>query len=180
MGWHITQTLRFGTYLGSRVTVRYDFGTTGTKKEIYYTWFLFIYFEQTVVKILIINTNTIITLLYYVQNRFCFHCECTQIKAVIYPVIINKTISVSSWFCWKETVEVIARCSTHTHFFIVYIEHSKLLQNVTNMITFPNTHIKHISSSIAKVGRLLYQNLIQTPAHLPLCHATELTYLQSL
>ncbi len=36
------------------------------------------------------------------------------------------------------------------------------------MITFPNTHSKHISSSIAKVGRLLYQNKIQTSAHPPL------------
>ncbi len=53
---------------------RYEFGTTG-KKEIYHVRVLFIYFEQTVVqikkefhldaKILIINTNTIITLLYY-------------------------------------------------------------------------------------------------------------------
>ncbi len=42
---------RFGTYLGSVVTVRYDFGTTGKKKEIYYARFLFIYFEQTVVQI---------------------------------------------------------------------------------------------------------------------------------
>ncbi len=47
------------------------------------------------------------------------------------------------------------------------------------MITFPNTHSKHISSSIAKVGRLLYQNKIQTSAHPPLRHrwnTTELTY----
>ncbi len=35
------------------------------------------------------------------------------------------------------------------------------------MITFPNTHTKRIRSSIAKVGRLLYQNKIQTSAHLP-------------
>ncbi len=66
---------RFDTYLGSGVTVRYDFGTTG-KKEIFYARVLFIYFEQTLVqitiffhldaKILFINTNTIITLLYYV------------------------------------------------------------------------------------------------------------------
>ncbi len=40
------------------------------------------------VKILIIDTNTSITLLYYIWNLFCFHCECTQIKADIYPVII--------------------------------------------------------------------------------------------
>ncbi len=67
---------QFGTYLSSGFTVRYDFGTTRKKKEIYYVRGLFIYFEQTVVqikkkfhldaKILIINTNTIITLLYYV------------------------------------------------------------------------------------------------------------------
>ncbi len=93
---------RFGMYLGSGVMVRYDFDTTG--KKIYYARFLFIYFEQTVVqikkqihlnvKILISNTNTIITLLYYVYNLFCFHCECTQIKADLYPVIINKAIRV--------------------------------------------------------------------------------------
>ncbi len=44
---------QFGTYLGSGVTVRYNFGTTG--KKIYYAWFLFIYFEQTVVQIKIKN-----------------------------------------------------------------------------------------------------------------------------
>ncbi len=60
---------RFGTYLGSRfdtISVRQG------EKEIYYARFLFLYFEQTVeqikknvhlvVKILIINTNTVITL----------------------------------------------------------------------------------------------------------------------
>ncbi len=66
---------RFGTYLGLGVKVRYNFSTTGIKKEIYYALFLFIYFEQTVVqiikihldvKILIINTKTIIILLYYI------------------------------------------------------------------------------------------------------------------
>ncbi len=65
---------RFGAYLGSGVMVRYDFGTTGTKKEIYYAQFRFIYFTVVQItiffhldaKILIINTNTIITLLYYV------------------------------------------------------------------------------------------------------------------
>ncbi len=46
---------RFGMYLGSEVTVRYDFGTTG-KKTIYYARFLFIYFEQTLVQITIIST----------------------------------------------------------------------------------------------------------------------------
>ncbi len=57
---------RFGTYLGSRVTVRYN-----RNKLFYYAQFLFIYFERTVVqikkihldaKILIINTNPIIIL----------------------------------------------------------------------------------------------------------------------
>ncbi len=43
--------VRFGMYLGSGVTVRYNFGTTGKKKEIYYAQFLFIYCEQTVVQI---------------------------------------------------------------------------------------------------------------------------------
>ncbi len=38
------------------------------------------------------------------------------------------------------------------------------------MITFPNTHTKHISYNIAKFGRLLYQNKTQTSAQLPLCH----------
>ncbi len=51
VAWYTDVT--FGTYLGSGVTVRYDFGTTGKKKEIYYARFLFIYFEQTVVKITI-------------------------------------------------------------------------------------------------------------------------------
>ncbi len=46
---------RFGTFLGSGVTVRYDFSTTGKKKEIYYAQFLFIYFEQTVVQITIFS-----------------------------------------------------------------------------------------------------------------------------
>ncbi len=39
----------FGSYLGSGVTVRYDFGTT--EKNNYYARFLFNYFEQTVVQI---------------------------------------------------------------------------------------------------------------------------------
>ncbi len=61
---------RFGTYLVSGVRVRYNFGTTEEKKEIYYARFLFIYYEQTVVqkkkkihldvKILIINTIVIL------------------------------------------------------------------------------------------------------------------------
>ncbi len=33
------------------VTVRYNFGTTGKKKEIYYARFRIIYFEQTVVQL---------------------------------------------------------------------------------------------------------------------------------
>ncbi len=41
---------RFGTYLGSGITVQYDFGTT-RKINIYNVLFLFIYFEQTVVLI---------------------------------------------------------------------------------------------------------------------------------
>ncbi len=44
---------RFDTYLGLGVTVRYDFGTTEKKKEIYYARVLFIYFEQAVVQITI-------------------------------------------------------------------------------------------------------------------------------
>ncbi len=59
---------RFGTYLGSGVTVRYNFGTTGKKKN-YYAQFLFIYFEQTVVQItfffhLDVKILNIITLCY--------------------------------------------------------------------------------------------------------------------
>ncbi len=46
------------------------------------------------------------------------------------------------------------------------------------MITFPNTDTKHISSSIGKVGRLLYQNQIQTSAHPPLCHRWNTTELK--
>ncbi len=96
----------FCTYLGSVVTVWNDFGTT-EKKDIYYALFrfLFLFFLQTVVqitiffhldvKILIINTNTINTLLYYIKKSVLFS----------FPVIINKTLSVSSWFCWyKERV----------------------------------------------------------------------------
>ncbi len=41
---------RFGMHLGSGVTVRYDFGTTGKKQQIYYAQLLFIYFEQSVVQ----------------------------------------------------------------------------------------------------------------------------------
>ncbi len=65
---------RFGTYLGSGVTVRYDFGTTGKKKQIYYAQFLFICFEQTVVQIkkkihLDVKILNIITLLYiYIKS----------------------------------------------------------------------------------------------------------------
>ncbi len=33
-GWHSTQMSRFGTYLGSGVTVQYDFGTTGKKYNL--------------------------------------------------------------------------------------------------------------------------------------------------
>ncbi len=40
---------RFEAYLGSGVTVQYDFSAT-TKNNIYYALFLFIYFEQTVVQ----------------------------------------------------------------------------------------------------------------------------------
>ncbi len=42
-------TVRYVPRFG--VTVRFDFRTTGEKKEIYYARFLFIYFEQTVVQI---------------------------------------------------------------------------------------------------------------------------------
>ncbi len=42
---------RLGSYHGSGVTVRYNFGTTGEKILIYYALFLCIYFEQTLVQI---------------------------------------------------------------------------------------------------------------------------------
>ncbi len=62
---------RFGTYLGSGVTVRYDFGTTEKEIYIYYALFLFIYFEQTVVQIKQIsprceNTKCYYIMLYYI------------------------------------------------------------------------------------------------------------------
>ncbi len=64
---------RFGTYLGSGVTVRYDFGTTGKKKKIYYAQFLFIYFEQTVVQITIFSHLDVKTLkLLHVIYKICF------------------------------------------------------------------------------------------------------------
>ncbi len=68
------------------------------KKKIYYARFLFIYFEQTVVQIIIKKIHLDVKILHiitcYIYNLFCFHCECTQIKADLYTVIINKTISV--------------------------------------------------------------------------------------
>ncbi len=44
-------------------------------------------------------------------------------------------------------------------------------------VPFPYTHTKHISASIAKIGRLLYQHQIQTLVHLPLCHRWNVTEL---
>ncbi len=73
---------RFGTYLGSGVTVRYDFGTARRKKEIYYARFVCIYIEQTVVQInikilldvqiLIIDINNTIITLCYIIYEICF------------------------------------------------------------------------------------------------------------
>ncbi len=60
---------RFGTYLGSGVTVRYDFVTTG-KKNIYYARFLFIYFEQTVKKKIPSGCEN--TTYYYMLYKICF------------------------------------------------------------------------------------------------------------
>ncbi len=63
------------------------------KKEIYYALFLFIYFEQ--ISKLKKNQsrceNTTYYYMLYIYNLFCFHCECTQIKADLYTVIINNT-----------------------------------------------------------------------------------------
>ncbi len=53
--WHGTQMSRFSTNLGSGVTIRYDFGTTGEKKKSTLL-LLFIYFEQTVEQITIFFT----------------------------------------------------------------------------------------------------------------------------
>ncbi len=81
---------RFGRYLGSGVTVRYDFGTTWKKKEIYYARFLFIYFEQTVVQIKKIHLDVkILHITCYIKSVLF-----SQIKADLYTVIINETISV--------------------------------------------------------------------------------------
>ncbi len=63
------------------------------KKEFYYARFLFIYFEQTVVQIKKIQSrceNTTYYMLYIYKTCFVF-IECTQIKADLYTVIINKT-----------------------------------------------------------------------------------------
>ncbi len=67
-----TDVTGFGRYLGSGVTVRYDFGTT-EKKEIY-AQFLFNYIEQTVVQIkkkihLDVKIQNIITCYIY---KICF------------------------------------------------------------------------------------------------------------
>ncbi len=65
---------RFGTYLGSGVTVRYGFGTTGKKQQIYYARFLFIYFEQTVVQITIFShlDVKILNIITYHIYKICF------------------------------------------------------------------------------------------------------------
>ncbi len=61
---------RFGAHLGSGVTVRYDFGTKRKKLQIYYARFLFIYFEQTVVQIIVLlqseNTKYYIKLVCFI------------------------------------------------------------------------------------------------------------------
>ncbi len=59
----------------------------------------------------------------------------SQIKADLYTVIINKTISVSSWFCWyKETVEVIATHSrTHSHTRACAYTHTHISSNIANL-----------------------------------------------
>ncbi len=57
---------RFDRYLGSGVTVLYDFGTE--KKDIYYAQFLFYYFEQTVVQI----------------KKLPFRCENTKYYYMLY------------------------------------------------------------------------------------------------
>ncbi len=69
---------RFGTYLGSGVTV----SVQQEKKKIYYARFVCIYIEQTVVQInikilldvqiLIIDTNNTIITLCYIIYEICF------------------------------------------------------------------------------------------------------------
>ncbi len=61
---------RFGTYIGSGVTVRYDFGTT-EKKNLLCSGSFHLFWTDLYAKKQIINTNTIITLLYYLYN-ICF------------------------------------------------------------------------------------------------------------
>ncbi len=65
---------RFGTYLGSGVTVRYEFGRKfREKKEIYYARFLFIYFEQTVVQIKKIHLDVkILHIITCYKYKICF------------------------------------------------------------------------------------------------------------
>ncbi len=66
-------TVRYVPRFGGQGSIQFQYNRK--KKKIYYAQFLFIYFEQTVVqiikihldvKILIINTKTIIILLYYI------------------------------------------------------------------------------------------------------------------
>ncbi len=61
------------------------------KKEIYYARFLFIYFEQTVVQKKIHLDVKYYILLHVIYIKSVLF---SQIKADIYTVIINKTISV--------------------------------------------------------------------------------------
>ncbi len=106
---HGTQMARFGTYFGSGVTVRYDFGTTGTN-------------------LLCTNLNLLCSVSFHL---FLFTCECTQIKADLYPLwllIRQYVFKVDSAGIRKQLKWSRAGAHTHTHthtqtVFIVYIEH---------------------------------------------------------
>ncbi len=76
---------RFGTYLGSGVTVRYDSVQYEKKRNL-----LCLSFFSLLVQIKKNPSRCENTKYYFL---FCFLCECTQIKADLYTVIINKTIS---------------------------------------------------------------------------------------
>ncbi len=72
---------------------RFDTISVQHEKKIYYARFLFIYFEQTVEQIkkmhLDVEILHIITCYIYIKSVLF-----SQIKADLYTVIINKTISV--------------------------------------------------------------------------------------
>ncbi len=83
-------TVRYVPRFGGHGSIRFRYNMK--KKEIYYARFLFIYFEQTVVQIkkIYLDVKILHIITCYIYKIVLF----SQIKADLYTVIINKTISV--------------------------------------------------------------------------------------